>query len=550
MSKSRLACILCALLAASVPVHLASCGNVGGPNSGSGGDGDGGGGGGGGGDGGGGGGSGGGGDNVGSPLGMNLSEITYYSSDFPWVDGFRLSQPFLHQREGTWELPDPFDKRADGYPRSLRPGHWAGCLMFVGVEGRYPGGNYTCLYDGKGRIEFDWSAKVISAQPGRMTVQVTPSRDGIWMRLVETDPADPVRNIRFIMPGFESTYRDQPWQPDFTNRWKEFKVLRFMDWLRTNNSKVKEWADRTPQDYQTQGTDQGVSGEEIAALCNSLKADPWICIPHQASDDYVRKCAELFKARLDTTLTLYVEYSNEVWNGQFDQHWYCGEQGMRLGLDGDRWLAALRYYSQRSVEIFAIFESVFGGRTRLHRVIAAQAGNDWTGQTVLDWKDAYKKCDSIAIAPYFGGGLGDPATQGSVSQMTQPQLLAELDRRIANSMADLDKYVAVARDRGLAITGYEGGQHLAGHGGAENNQALTNLFTSANRNAGMEQLYDKYLAGWKARGAGMLCLFNSTMVYSKWGSWGALEYYDQDLTAPAAAKYRSMVKFIRANKQQ
>ena len=66
-------------------------------------------------------------------------------------------------------------------------------------------------------------------------------------------------------------------------------------------------------------------------------------------------------------LKIYVEYSNEVWNGQFKQSKYAGEQGQKLGFGEKPWEAAWHYTAYRSVEIFRIWEDVFGGRERLVR---------------------------------------------------------------------------------------------------------------------------------------------------------------------------------------
>ncbi len=74
--------------------------------------------------------------------------------------------------------------------------------------------------------------------------------------------------------------------------------------------------------------------EHMVLLANTVGADPWLCVPHAASDDYVRRLAALVLASLRPDLTVYLEYSNEVWNGLFGQGVYAAAQGRALGLTG------------------------------------------------------------------------------------------------------------------------------------------------------------------------------------------------------------------------
>ncbi|KAH3712950.1 hypothetical protein DPMN_072712 [Dreissena polymorpha] len=55
---------------------------------------------------------------------------------------------------------------------------------------------------------------------------------------------------------------------------------------------------------------------------------------------------------------VYVEYSNEVWNGIFRQTTYNKEQGMKLGLDTQDWKAGGKYYNKRATEVADIWTSV------------------------------------------------------------------------------------------------------------------------------------------------------------------------------------------------
>lgn len=478
------------------------------------------------------------------PLGLNLAGVRDWSTELVFVDAFKTARPWISQAQGKgWGQGGPLALDAKGWVRSLAPGQFAETLLFVDQRGRYPGGDYVCLYDGKGDLQFGSAARLKEQTPGRAVVTVDPAKGQVSIKLTKTDPADPVRNIRFVLPGFEEKYRTEPFHPSLLRRLQGFTTLRFMDWGDTNNSTVRSWVDRATPDNFSQATDRGVALEYQIALANAADADPWFCAPHLADDGYVREMARLIKATLKPGRRAYVEYSNETWNGQFAQARYCRDQGLRLGLSKNPFEAQLRYSSQRSVEIFKLFEQEYGGTGRLVRVIAAQSANPWTGTTELDWKDASKFADAVAIAPYFGNSLGDPKRAAATAAMTPEKVIAECRKQIEENRAKVREYAAVAKKRGLKLMAYEAGQHLAGHGGAENNVKLMELFHAVNRHSGMKDLYLADMRQWFDASGDVLCLFSSVGRYSKWGSWGLLEHGDQnELTAPKMAAVREFMK--------
>jgi hypothetical protein len=129
--------------------------------------------------------------------------------------------------------------------------------------------------------------------------------------------------------------------------------------------------------------------------------------------------------------------------------------------------------------------------------------------------------------------------------MTVDEVLDRCAEYIAKGNETIARQVELARQRGLRLVAYEGGQHLVGYGGAENNEKLTELFHAANRHPRMKQLYLDYLAGWKQSGGTLMAVFSSMGTYSKWGSWGLLEYHGQP---PAEApKYQAVLEFLHAN---
>jgi len=474
-----------------------------------------------------------------APLGINLAGIADWSTELVFVDQFRTARRWISQAKGKpWGQGGPLEVDADGHVKSLRPEQYAETILWTDFGKTFPEGTFVCLYDGEGEIAFGGDARISKSAPGRIELTVKANNGMASLRILRTNPKNPVRNIRVLHPGHEKTYKEKPFHPSLLKRWQGCKVVRFMDWQATNHSKQVEWADRPRLDTHSQAI-KGVCVELLCEFCNTTGMDPWFCLPHRASDDYVTRFCQLVKERLDPKRTIYLEYSNECWNSQFEQARYCAEQGQKLGLSKNAFEAQLRFYSQRSVELFALAEKVLG-KDRLVRVLATQSANPWTGTTVMDWKEAYKQADAIAIAPYFGHRFGSPKLADQVAQMSVEALLEELAKDIEANKAKVQTYAQEAKKRRLRLLAYEGGQHLAGHGGAENNEALTKLFHAANRHPRMKQLYLRDYANWNEAGGDLFAVFSSVGRYSKWGSWGQLESFTQK-TSP---KYEALREYL------
>ncbi len=487
--------------------------------------------------------------NEGSPLGVNLHAITYWSPEWVFKDVFKQSKPWYPQEanSGAWDTDFPLNLTADGYPiLGTNPAgnpEAAGTLMFRDLDGHYPSGEYICLYDGVGEVELGMDATVVSSQPGRIVCRVDdPSDSGIFLKIRTTpNPSNPVRNIRLFHSQWENSYLTEPFHPAFLARIAAFKMIRFMDWQRTNhNDFLMDWEDRARASFQTQASpERGVALEHMIQLSNTLGADPWFCMPHLATDDYVVQFAIQCRNQLRPDLQIYIEHSNEVWNGAFGQAQYALQTGKARGLSDNDFQAQLRYHSQRSVQIFEIFEQVFGGTDRLVRVLGSQSDNPWVGTTVMDWDDAYQHADALAVAPYWDGGLTGNI---GVLNMSMSQIMDILADDIDETRSISEQNAANAAARGLTLIAYEGGQHLTPKPQYVDNPAMAQKFIEINRHPGMYDLYVRDLEHWADVGGGMYAIFSSMSVYSKWGSWGIMEYEDQDpATAP---KYQACLQFI------
>jgi hypothetical protein len=460
-------------------------------------------------------------------LGINLAGIVWYNTERPFVDQFRMA--------GDWSLkslatngPAPFPLRldAEGWVREVPPGTWVETPVFG--ECRLPLGEWTVLYEGKGRIEVWGTLTDARYGDGRASFKVVPHDKGlVWLRLWGTDPANPVRNIRVLTPGHEKTYATEPWSPSFLARWRGMAALRFMDFMETTNSKVVRWSDRSRPEHATFDR-RGVPVEWLIDLANRLGAEPWFCMPHLADDDYVRRFAARARERLDPRLRAHVEYSNEIWNTRHGQHQYCRQRGLALRLSQNDFEAALRYAALRSVEMFRIWEAEFGGSHRLVRVLSSQAFNPWSARTMLAFQDAAAHADALAVGAYLTFVPTPQSRPGDaeIGRWTLDQLFSALEGELGRLQAALRENSAVAAQYGVRLVAYEGGQHLVGALGAENNDALTALFQAANRDPRMGLLYQRLYALWQAVGGDLFCHFSSVSPSGKWGSWGLLEHHD------------------------
>jgi hypothetical protein len=481
--------------------------------------------------------------NEGAPMGTNLYNIKDYAPVWVFVDIFKEAREWLPQRDGIWDTGETLNLTSDGYPASLAADQWASTLLKRGLGGHYPSGQYTVLYDGDGDVSISkWDAVTTHEEPGKILLDVNPSNLGILLTIRETNPSNPIHNIRVIMPGFEDTYETQIFHPEFLKILEPFSAIRFMDWQRTNFSKVHHWEDRaTPATY-SQATDQGAALEHMIELCNRTLSDAWFCMPDRADDYYVQEFAKIVRDNLDPRLRVFIEYSNEVWNSAFSQAQRIQGAGVAKWPELNTFEARMRQLSERSVEIFDIFENTFGGLDRLVRVMPSQHANNWTASKALDWNDAYLKTDALATAPYFGGHLGHESKGLNTPNLSVSQVLDFCEQDIQTQRERTDKNKTIASDRGLKLIAYEGGQHMAGFGSYYTNDTVTSLFKAANRHSRMRSIYTQYLNEWKQDGGELFMSFTLMgAVYSKKGCWGVLEFMDDPYTTP---KYMGIKDYI------
>ncbi len=363
-------------------------------------------------------------------LGINLGAPLDWDRTRLYADAMRTARAFAAVDSNGNGARVPAD--AEGWPRSdfsfyvsagIDQMHGAYALTFRGQA------QVTLVNVGAVPVSYDAATNTSS---GSFTVTDTGNFDLVLdfagtRRMAAAAAGTGVTKVQIMRPLAPGSAQSYPPTALFNEAAKrvlsKFQVARFMDFLATNGNLQREWGDRPLPSWASQqryvGTNgygwQGIGGpwEHVVLLANEAGIDPWINIPASASDDYVRKVALLFRygsdgvnpytspqanpvyPPLDSNRRLYVEYSNEVWNGSFSvQHQYNLQQaqaevqagGSPLAFDGvvdsGGWTYAWRRVAKRGVEISNVFRGVFGdgqmpltGSGRIRPVLMTQETN-------------------------------------------------------------------------------------------------------------------------------------------------------------------------------
>ena len=396
---------------------------------------------------------------------------------------FTVDTPFTGNSSGSYKIhKEAIDDvsvlglDSDGYPTTIPAGYtpFALCYrttpawMWPAGEYNLPymnSGLYTITWDGTGDISMNMD---VSMSPGAFpavevsrtsnsitysidcsgntaagvststknflatdvpTPNIMDSQTGFLIAITSTDPnhtGDYVRNIKLFEAQYETLITaGEVFYPEFLDRLKDFKCLRFLDWTCGNSyqpfttiaglTKVSE--------VSYSGTNM-VPFEIVIELCNRMQKDCWINLfPYSSEGDafhiYV---AKLFEENLDPKLRLYIEYGNEQWNGGLGTGWWLSAAASNLGIvspyvnpPNASWMNHLYYYAMQSQYVFDLFDSVFSSlkgklqpvrlwdppktqRRRLLRCLSTMGGNSTTTSQV--WEFALPFCKAASGIPY------------------------------------------------------------------------------------------------------------------------------------------------------
>ena len=407
-------------------------------------------------------------------VGLNLSEVNSYSHS-PFANSLLTSYGNWLEcsSSNNWGTSVAIWSNAqfdvNGYPQYLKPGTTLRGVVFANAT-TYANRPSTWPFRGglaRGKVLVTWhgDADIRAAQGtfvsgesngsstgrlvnGRRTYMCTNATSYIQSITVnDINSNSPPTDIKVWLPDPANpngaTLEGQYFHPTYLARLADARwaFFRFVKWTEVINSPQHDWSDRrlpthvfqqgilNPRSPVTGGVSNkytGVAYEHAVALCNTSGVNPWINVPHLATDDYITKMAQVFRygsdgvnpytndvsnpvyPPLNTNLVLYVEYSNEIWNDLYGETPWAQAQAAALGITPQQFVA------RRFCDTWRIFQSVFGGTNRLVRAAVVGTGQQTYTTGLLNEIAAYgptltppQTADIVAPTTYFGNGIQD-----------------------------------------------------------------------------------------------------------------------------------------------
>jgi hypothetical protein len=515
---------------------------------------------------------------------MNLAGIADYEPGFPFRNlmwGARQWETRAIGGGGPWNTDKiaAFQLDADGYPTAspLRVGSLAvPQVPFTVLPNVRKQGRYVILHDGEGTFAGVGGTSILHAEPGRVVLHMKHQPDLIeGIAIIRSRPGNHVRNIRILALDDEKADLDRnPFLTEFLDFCRPFHCLRFMDWAATNGSLEDEWMGRKkptfytmvgasgdpdglfgpkPSDFQRLFSG-GVAIEIMLQLSTLLQIDPWLCIPHRASDEYIAEYAKLTKSLVDPQRKVYLEYSNELWNWGFQQaQWMlrsrlAGELVEAKG--GKAWDDKARTKGSNHPErIGALLRRAFQhwerewaeeARTRLVRVCAVQHGWIDAARRTAKWCVQNGGADVLSPAGYFGPS--DPEYKNWEARgaaLSAEEVIADVHRAFQRDTTRWTKRQAdLAKELSLGLVVYEGGQHIQPKNQSE--WPYNPVLAAAQKHSGMYDLYVSNLRLHQIADCQLFCGYSSVSRQgTRWGSWGVKASYDEPLSD--APKLRALL---------
>lgn len=482
---------------------------------------------------------------------LGLNGIADYGASQPFIDVLKAGREWQGRSPGAYishttdQLRAGGHLDADGHPFRLpAAGAWVGTIILTEMAAADTSlnGRYRLEFTGNGDLHIHGAQNITRGQGFAEFDYRAQGGNLVALEITRFDAANPLKlrsciNLRH-RAAFEA---GEIFRPEWLDLIKDFRLFRFMDWQATNNSPLSAWADRPTPSSATWVN--GVPVEVMVALCNKLGVDGWFCYPHLANDDYITRFAQYVRANLRPGLVAYYEFSNEVWNFQFEQAQWANRQALALWPDYQNQDGWMQFYGGRAAEMASLLDVAYAGATGYRKVITTHTAWQGLEDGILNaprWvrmqagRQAPKEhFDCYAVTGYFGHGLsyadGAARLRGWMQQgeaHALREMRTALDGEIGGLIGQWRYQKAVADAAGLSLVMYEGGSHIVPNIGSDD--PLFPFLERFHYSADMAALYTRAMTGFRDVGGEAFNVFVEISSPGRHGFWGARRHLLDD----------------------
>jgi hypothetical protein len=373
------------------------------------------------------------------PIGANMDFLIYFSRSQPYVNLVRQANEWGNVTT-PWKPITTVDPKT-GWPTSdFSVTLSEAAIDLAGTYLIYAKGNADISVWGDNRAYI--TNKTYDPTTNTMTAVANMPENSTRFILNFYNTTGPgLQDLVVLQPSYDLSAKS-----NFTNlmltHLSRFSIVRFVQWTDTNHNPEINWNESTPISWPSYIIPRHNPWETIPQLINQVDkpVDIWVNIQFNASDDYILQIAQILFKELNPRSNIYLEFSNEVWNGGFpqwrangaaandsvfnhgDPHHFNYDNSSNPGYWSCRRTAyQIKYLAD-------LFKTIFGAENvgqwkRVRPILAAQTSYATVAMLGLDYLNAVFGPPSsflhgIAIAPYFG--LGE---YGTWTNLTTDQVI-------------------------------------------------------------------------------------------------------------------------------
>jgi hypothetical protein len=378
-----------------------------------------------------------------------------------------------------------------------------------------------------------------------------PENSTSFILVFENTTGPGLQDLAVLQPGYDLSAKSN-FTKLFLTHLSRFTIVRFMQWTDTNHNPERFWNESTPVSWPSYAFPLHNPWETIPYMMNQIDkpVDAWVNIQFNASDDYILHIAQILFKDLNPRSNIYLEFSNEVWNGGFPQyHGNVAAANDSVVNQGDphhfnydnvsnTGIWAVRRTAYQIKYVADLFKTVFGAENvgpwkRVRPILAGQTDYLPVLANGLDYLNAIFGPPSsilhgIAIAPYFSIMPYDQWTN-----LTTDQIIDAWNSSVMSMMPEsgwgykepIGMHALYAAWYKLPVYGYESGADTAGRCGLCSIEAKIN----AVRDPRLTDICVTYLEGWFRYGFEDINWYTAgASTTDRWGSFSLMEDMRQE----------------------